>query len=187
MDDQFLIKQTLAGNTNAFKFIVLRYQRPIFKFLGAFQLGPSLTEEIAQEAFLKVFKNLSSYDSSKGASVSSWIFTIARNLAINELNRHHHDAEVYSDKQDGGEITEVPSMEPTIEEQLDTRLAEVRLTEALTRVPLLFRTAMILSFFKDLSVEEISKIEGCSVGTVKSRVHRGKQMLRAALLRKEGV
>ncbi len=95
MDDLFLIKQTLAGNENAFKFLVLRYQRPMFKFLATFQLPQPVVEEVAQESFVRAYRGLATYDDAKGASFSSWLFTIARNLALNEREREHRQTRVF--------------------------------------------------------------------------------------------
>ena len=73
---------------------MLRYQRPIFKFLATFRLPQSVVEEIAQESFLRAYRSLENYDHEKGASFSSWLFAIARNLALNELERKRHQFEI---------------------------------------------------------------------------------------------
>src|SRR5207249_2902626 len=87
LDDMFLIQQVIDGNTNAFQFLVLRYQRPIFKYLTSFNLGRPIIEELAQETFVRAFKNLRSYSAEKGASFSTWLFVIATWLALNEASR----------------------------------------------------------------------------------------------------
>ncbi len=83
MDDGFLIRQVLGGNRDAFRLLIVRYQRPLFRFLGGFGLDQAAAEELAQETFLRAFRDLSGYDASK-ASFSSWLFTIAKHLAMNE-------------------------------------------------------------------------------------------------------
>ncbi|MBI2519551.1 MAG: sigma-70 family RNA polymerase sigma factor [Bdellovibrio sp.] len=86
MEDIFLIEQVLAGNRNAFKLLVIRYQRPLFSFFRKFRFPPQKIEELVQDVFLKVFKSLPTFDSSKG-TFSSWAFSIAKNIALNELKR----------------------------------------------------------------------------------------------------
>jgi RNA polymerase sigma-70 factor, ECF subfamily len=81
MDDGFLIRQTITGNRNAFRLLVVRYQRPLFRFLGGFGLGQAVAEELAQEAFLRAYRNLANYDAAK-AKFSSWLFMIAKHLAM---------------------------------------------------------------------------------------------------------
>src|SRR6186713_2904504 len=86
MDDEFLIKQTLAGNRQAFRLVVLRYQRPLFRFLGLLGFRGARAEDLAQETFLRAFKALASFDPAR-AAFSTWLFTIARRLAIGEWRR----------------------------------------------------------------------------------------------------
>src|SRR5690349_903538 len=71
VDDKFLIQQTLNGNRNAFRFLVLRYQKPIFKILGTLIYDKQLVEEIAQETFLRAYRALSSFDPTLGTSFST--------------------------------------------------------------------------------------------------------------------
>jgi RNA polymerase sigma-70 factor (ECF subfamily) len=180
MDDAFLIQQTLAGNTNAFKFLVLRYQRPLFKFLSTFPLRQPEVEEIAQETFVRAYRALTSFDTAKGSSFSSWLFTIARNFALNECGRKHRRLEV-ADESNKVESTAVadPQLDP--HQQLERSEFENRMLKAISRVPEPFRQALVLSYFRDLSIEEIAAMECCSAGTVKSRIFRGKQLLKNIL------
>ena len=181
MDDLFLIKQTLAGNENAFKFLVLRYQRPMFKFLSTFQLAKPDVEEIAQEAFVRAYRALSSYDPAKGASFSSWLFTIARNLALNERDKKHRQGEVFEASQESADSVFVDP-QPDPHQQLERNESEGKLLKAMALVPEPFRQALVLSYFRELSIEEIAQIECCSAGTVKSRIFRGKQLLKTILI-----
>lgn len=177
MDDHFLVRQTLNGNKNAFHFLVLRYQRPIFKLLGALVFDRHLVEDIAQETLLRAYKSLSSFDPAKGASFSTWLFTIARNSALNELNKlkiRAANSGIESQNEEpstGGPDTDLESSE--------TRTI---VREAVEKLPPEFRTAVVLSCLEGYSISEIARIEGCSEGTVKSRIFRGKQLLRGFLV-----
>jgi RNA polymerase sigma-70 factor, ECF subfamily len=181
MDDLFLVKQVVNGNKNAFKFLVLRYQRPIFKFLSRFGLNPTLAEEIAQETFLRSFKNLHTYDAHQGATFSTWLFTIAKNLALNEIAKHHHHMEkTIEDPTDLYNIAD-ENPPPSSEATYDQAQIHAQVHQAIQALPLLFRSAVILACLKEHSIEEIAQIENCSPGTVKSRIFRGKQLLKSIL------
>jgi RNA polymerase sigma-70 factor (ECF subfamily) len=177
MDDGFLIRQTLNGNRNAFRLLVVRYQRPLFRFLGGFGLGQAVAEELAQEAFLRAYRNLAGYDSAK-AKFSSWLFTIAKRLAINESARSSQRApQVDVSDADLSSRDSVPGAHEAIE----SAERRTRVQRALQRLPEILRSALVLAYLKDLSTDDIATIECCSVGAVKSRIFRGKQLLREEL------
>jgi len=183
MDDGFLIRQTLSGNANAFRMLVVRYQRPLFRFLGGFGLGQAVAEELAQETFLRAYRNLSRYEAAK-AKFSSWLFTIAKHLALNEKARSHRcvpdpDASADEVKSLGRDLV------PTAHEALESGERRLRVQRALQRLPEILRSALVLAYLKEFSLDDIATIEGCSVGAVKSRIFRGKQLLRAELVESE--
>jgi RNA polymerase sigma-70 factor, ECF subfamily len=179
MDDSFLIRQVLSGQRNAFRLLVVRYQRPLFRFLGGFGIERAATEELAQETFLRAFRNLPGYDSSK-SSFSSWLFTIAKNLAINEIARSHRRAPHVEISPDLPHGEGLPA-----QDNLERHERHRRLRKALQTLPTILRSALVLAYLKEHSLDEIASIESCSVGTVKSRIFRGKQQLRAALAEME--
>jgi len=182
MDDRFLIEQSAEGNKNAFRLLVVRYQRMVFSFLGTFLFPIQVLEDLAQETFLRAYRNIADFDAEKGASFSTWLVTIARNLAINEKakkrRRREHPGSVMDMNQDFSE--ENP------QDMLEKRSLRSRVRNAINQLPEKFHTAVVLSYFDELSLEEIAQIEECPVGTVKSRVFRGKQILRQ-ILEKENV
>jgi RNA polymerase sigma-70 factor (ECF subfamily) len=179
MDDRLLVEQSVQNNTDAFRFLILRYQRMVFSYLGNFQLPVQVLEDLAQESFLRAYRNITNFDSEKGASFSTWLITIARNLAINEMakmrRRKAHSGEFRDE--DHGRYEKSP------QEILEQRHFKSRIHDAISRLPEKFHTAVVLSYFDELSLEEIAEIENCPVGTIKSRVFRGKQILRQILER----
>jgi RNA polymerase sigma-70 factor (ECF subfamily) len=182
MDDSFLMRQVRDGNRNAFRILVIRYQRPLFRFLGGFGLGQAVTEELAQETLLRAFRGLPSFDPSK-AAFSTWLFTIAKRLALNERARGHQRAkhvEVDEGRRPAAQVA------PSAQDQLESSERKNRVQQALQTLPETLRSALILSYLKEMSMEQIAQIESCAVGTVKSRIFRGKALLRAALVHSEG-
>ena len=182
MDDRFLVEQSAQNNTDAFRLLILRYHRMVFSYLGNFQLPVQILEDLAQETFLRAHRNIPDFNFEKGASFSTWLITIARNLAINEkakMSRRKEHSSGLRDENHGRN-------EKGPQEILEQRRLKSRIHDAISRLPKKFHTAVILSYFDELSLEEIAQIEDCPVGTVKSRVFRGKQILRQ-ILEKENV
>lgn len=179
MEDQFLVRQILSGNTNAFRFIVLRYQKPIFRYLRSFGISETQVEEIAQDIFVKAFKNLSTYDQEK-SQLNTWLFVIAKNSALNAISKHSAKNEILSEEEPEQVDTSTPLS------ALEQTVLKRNLDQSIRQLPLQFRSVITLFHFNEMSLEEISEIEQCNIGTVKSRLHRGKTMLREIILKNYG-
>ena len=178
MDDEFLVRQILGGNRDAFRLLVLRYQRPLFRFLGLLGFAQDAAEDLAQQTFLRVYRALGSFDPQQ-AKFGTWLFTIAKRLAANERQRAHHHRE-----QPAGDapIEEAAPLSP------DPAVAAEsvrRLAAAIAALPDALRTTFFLSQIDELSLDEVAAVEGCALGTVKSRIHRAREHLRAALVEEE--
>ncbi len=182
MDDRFLAEQSARGNKNAFRALVLRYQRMVFSFLGRFLFQAQVLEDLAQETFLRAYRHIADFNAEKGASFSTWLITIARNLAINEKAKKKRRREHPSSFMELNQAL----AEESPQDILEKSNLHSRVHDAINQLPEKFHTAVILSYFDELSIEEIAQIEECPVGTVKSRVFRGKQILRQ-ILEKERV
>lgn len=183
MDDRFLVEQSAQGNPNAFKILVLRYQRMVFCYLKNFLFTEQGREDLAQETFLRAYRNIDRFDPEKGAAFPTWLMTIARNLALNERAK----AGLRKERSGGLREEEHKRIEQGPQEILEQRRLKSRVQEALSRLPEKFHTAVVLSYFDELSLEEIARIEKCPAGTIKSRVFRGKQILRQMLERENGL
>lgn len=183
MNEAAIIRVVLGGDREAFRILVVRYQRPIFRFLAAFRLPAAQREELAQETFLRAFERLGDFDAAR-SSFSSWLFTIAKNLAAHELGRMS-----YRQEQLVALLPEAPpapsGASPGQHAALETAEQKSLALRALSTLPEIFRNAVAFAYLHELSLEDIAAIEQCSVGTVKSRIFRGKQMLREALARSE--
>jgi RNA polymerase sigma-70 factor, ECF subfamily len=178
MDDEVLISQTLAGNRQAFRLVVLRYQRPLFRFLGLLGLRGAHAEDVAQETFLRAFKALATFDPSRGA-FSTWLFAIARRLAIGEWQRTRHE------RLRPAEVVEPCSLAPDPAESSLLMERTRRIERALLALPAQLRSTFFFSQVKELTLEEVAELEGCAVGTVKSRIFRAREQLRLALAEDE--
>lgn len=177
MEDIFIVSQVIQGNKNAFKLLILRYQRPIFSFLGNFHFPNQIIEDLAQETFLRAYRNISSFDPQRGASFATWLFTIAKNLALNMQVKSSYRKEIPMDTMKAKVNGPIKSQSDKLEKK--NMMEAVR--SAVNNLPLPFKTAVALSYLDELSLEEIAGIEDCPVGTIKSRIFRGKRMLRQIL------
>jgi RNA polymerase sigma-70 factor (ECF subfamily) len=176
MEESFLISQTLAGQKDAFLLLILRHQRSVFRFLGGLGFSGQTAEDLAQEAFLRAFRHLADFDPSR-AKFSTWLFTMVRNLAANEAARAHR-------RHEERELESGPGLADAAPDPMQQAVAserQQRLRQALGRLPEILRTALLLTRVEGLSLEEVAAIEDCAVGTVKSRVFRARELLRAAL------
>jgi RNA polymerase sigma-70 factor (ECF subfamily) len=176
VEDKILVEQVLKGNKNAYKLLVIRYQRPLFSFFKKFGFPMQKAEELAQDVFLKTYQHLSTYQAEKG-NFSSWLFSIAKHAAINELKKK---GEWLENQEEG-----------VSDESTESIIASKQLNEALHvyvgRIPNPFKIPVILSYINELSLDEIAANENCSIGTVTSRIHRGKVFLKNLIIDKEFV
>jgi RNA polymerase sigma-70 factor (ECF subfamily) len=141
-------------------------------------------EDLAQHVFLQVFKSAVRYEPS--AKFSTWIFTIARNLCLNEIRRRaRHPAESLDHAGDEGEDQQPRQVEDKRSDSPPDALLREELVEkvewALAQLPEKQRTALLLCRESELSYEEIAKIVGCTLSATKSLIHRARETLKQQL------
>jgi len=145
---------------------------------------PTEAEDVAQNVFVQVFRSAHRYEVS--AKFSTWLFTIARNLALNELRRRsRHPAESMDAtraEQDDQPLQQFEDKKTSLppEDLLHGEL-EQKIEHALAALPENQRTAILLCRQDELSYEEIAKVLGCSVSATKSLIHRGRETLKQKL------
>lgn len=176
LDIATLLQRITSGDLRAFAELVNRYQRPLFAFLGRMGLEAARAEEVAQETFLRAWQHLPRYRTEQ-AQFSTWLFTIARRLALNELARSRNRHEVAAD--DDAPEPACGAARP--EQALDQRRLQARIDAAFRSLGTDDRSVLALAYTHDLGMAEIAVIEGCSVDAVKTRLHRARQRLRIAL------
>jgi len=171
IDDLDAIRRVLADDVESFRSLVERYQRPLLTLVR--NLTPKGTdhEGVAQEVFLAAFRCLASFDPKRSA-FSTWLFSIARNRCRNELARRRPVA--------GVELPESVDLRSPEREASEAELFR-QLDAALDALPFEQRSAFVLSQLQGLSYEDVGRIEGVGVGTVKSRIARAREKLRCLL------
>lgn len=180
-DDQLLIERCRSGHPEAFGDLVSKYQRRLVRTLGTLLGNGHDALDVAQEAFLKAFLNLDSFRGD--AAFYSWLFRIAWNGAATLRRKQRVRASVSLDairEMSGVEPDDIsPTSDPTRALQIteDQQL----LRQSLNELGEDYRTALILKEIEGLSYEEIASLTDCPIGTVRSRIHRARQELRAKL------
>ena len=173
--DEALLAGLAAGDELAATAFVRRYQRRIFGLAVGMVGDPALAEEIAQEAFLRVWRHAAVYDARRGA-VASWVLTITRNLAVDAIRMRRS---VPVDPDDFAR-TALVSDDRSPEEEAVTADAAPGLRRALATLPPDQRRALVLAVVHGHSAAEVSEEEGIPLGTAKTRIRAGMAKLRTA-------
>ena len=183
--DQELVEELRAGSERAFTALLSTYEKPIYNFVYRLLDDASEAPDVTQEVFLKVFRNIGEFRGE--CSVKTWIYRIAVNEASN-LRRwfsRHRRSQLSLDEQP---VAGAPSLAETLadqqENQYDLLLRQERMQvieRALAQVPDNFRVAVVLRDIEGLSYDEIAEVLEISVGTVKSRILRGREALKQKL------
>ena len=181
LSDEELIAEFQLNNTiNAFEILVQRYKNPLTNFVYRFLGDYEACSDVVQETMIKFYRNKDSYKSI--AKFSTWIYTIAGNLARTEYQirrrRQIFSINSYGEENENYEIPD-ESYRPDI--MTDSVIKEKIIQKALLKVSRAYREAVILRDIQELSYEEIAEIMGLTVGTVKSRINRGRAQLQKLL------
>jgi RNA polymerase sigma-70 factor (ECF subfamily) len=178
-----LLTSLRAGNEEAYETLILLYQHPVYNLVCRLLNDPEDASDIVQEVFLKVFRNVGSFRGN--SALKTWIYRIAVNESYNHRRwfSRHQRQEIGMEGPDG-----VRSYEDSLAdhgrspfELAADRETRALVEDALAKVNPNFRAAVILRDIEDMSYEEIAAILEISLGTVKSRILRGRDALRKAL------
>jgi len=182
--DLELLQRCLAGENSAWEGLLRVYTRKIYNLCYRFTGRTSEAEDLTQEVFIKVFQTLRTYDAAQGA-FPTWLNRVARNHLVDHYRRTRKDRLTSSIDEDAGQIEERPSQIEGPMARVESRERRELLQAALDRLSPDMREAVILRDLQDLEYEEISQVLGVPVGTVKSRINRGRLELARVLKRME--
>jgi RNA polymerase sigma-70 factor (ECF subfamily) len=165
------VAQAIAGSEPAFQEIVRRYQRPVFNLVYRVVHDRAVAEDVAQEAFLKAFRRLSTFD--RHRRFSSWMLRIANNAAIDAVRRRRAP-ELAADHQSDVAVPAPP-------DPVETAALGDALARALAQLRPEWRAAVVLRYQEDCSYDAIAEILGIPEGTAKTFVHRARRQMAEAL------
>jgi RNA polymerase sigma-70 factor (ECF subfamily) len=181
--DTALMLRVKEGDREAFRTLFERHAAAIARFAGGFVGSSARADELAQEVFLQVYRTRDRYE--PRARFSTWLYTIAHNLCLNEVRRHDYRTRV--DLAGAGAADDAPAWDPGDPEAAEgesysaQRELEARVAALVAELPEAQRTALILSRVEELRYQQIGEILGCSEQAVKSLIFRATQRLKAGL------
>ncbi|AWI10962.1 MAG: RNA polymerase sigma factor SigW [Caldibacillus thermoamylovorans] len=183
--DEFVksrIKQVRKGDQNAFGEIVELYKDKVFQLCFRMLGNSHEAEDISQEAFMRAYINIERYNIDR--KFSTWLYRIATNLCIDRIRKkkpdYYLDAEVA-----GTEGLTLYSQIPASQLAPDEEVSKIELQEIIQneilKLPEKYRAVIVLRYIEELPLLEISKILDLPIGTIKTRIHRGREALRKQL------
>ena len=177
LDDAQLVRQHLGGDPQAFGVLVDRYQTRLLNFVHRTIGDRERAEDLVQEAFIRVFRHLHRFDQTK--KFSTWVYTIASNLAKNELrNRSRNPLVYFQTMRDAWDADHRPLQfedpGPRPDDEFRRRHLREAIDRCVARLPVHHREVFVLREIEGRSYQEIAEITGCNLGTVKSRLNRAR-------------
>jgi RNA polymerase sigma-70 factor (ECF subfamily) len=184
--DKDLVRRSLKGDERAARELVSRFERPVFSLIQRMVRDRELAEDLAQEAFVRAFDNLRSYDPSY--KFSSWLFKIAHNLTIDHLRKKALDTvsidgapdATTSEQQEATAVT-LESREERPDERFEARALGEEIEAAIDVLRPDYRTAIVLRHVEGRAYDEIAEIMDVPLGTVKTYIHRARKELQDRL------
>jgi RNA polymerase sigma-70 factor, ECF subfamily len=182
--DVDLMLRVKRGDIRAFEELVEKYKQPVTNVIARTLRDQTEAEDLAQNVFVQVYKSADRYKAT--AKFTTWLFTIARNLCLNEIRRRsRHPADSLDDSQSDSDehpvrqYEDVKMASPT--DNILHHELEQKVQDALSALPENQRTALALCRQEELSYEDISEVLGCSLSATKSLIHRGRETLKEKL------
>ena len=186
LPDETLMQQIARNDTAAFDRLFRRHRRAVFSYALRMVVDRPAAEDLTQECFLRVWRARERYQAT--AAFRTWLFTIARRLALDELKRRETHptvlaADITDDEESAGTIESLARVESANpQETVMARELARELDRTLRELPEEFREVAILRDVEGLSYDEIAGVLGCPLGTVKSRLYAARKRLLAVAL-----
>ena len=171
--DNDLVSEIKNGQKEAFNEIFQRYQKKIFSFLYYLTQNKDTAEDLSQNAFLNAYKAISAWNGT--GSFKNWLYKIAYREALGYWKKQKRNLEIFTDE---GELPDMADDAEDIDIQLGNR--EI-LEKALSQLPIIYRTVLLLRYFNELSYEEIAESAKLPLNTVRTHLRRAKIALEKEL------
>jgi RNA polymerase sigma-70 factor, ECF subfamily len=182
-DESELITELQTGSESAFDWLVTHYHSGVYNLVYGILSDSADAADVTQEVFLRAFRGIR--DFRRGSSLKTWLYRISVRQALNHRRWcwRHHRQQISIDAEEEGKSAalDLKDGEASPFECFETHEMQARVRQALAQVPDIFRSAVILRDLEDLSYDEVAEVLEVSVGTVKSRILRGRRLLKEIL------
>ena len=182
-DEAELVTELQGGSGAAFDWLVTHYSGSVYSLVVGMVSEPCDAADVTQDVFLKAFRGIRGFR--RGSSLKTWLYRIAIREALNHrrwLWRHHREQDSIDEEQTSSHLTiQIEDASSTPFDQAASHEIQQAVQSALRSVPEVFRSAVILRDLEGMSYEEVAEVLNISVGTVKSRILRGRRLLREIL------
>ncbi len=172
ISDEKLVVLTREKDSELYGEIVKRYQDKLLRYVRRLTNNSPDSEDVVQNSFIKAYKNLYEFDPRR--KFSSWIFRIAHNESINFIKKYNR--EILAGDRDY--LFEIESHKKTPGEHLDAKINAEKLQEGIGNLPIKYKDILVLFYLEDKNYSEISDILRLPMGTVATRLNRGKKLLK---------
>ena len=181
LTDLAFVAKARGGDTDAFRVLVERHSRPLFRLAFRMTGNQQDAEDVVQDSFLRAYRQLGKFD--ERASFGTWLYRIAVNCSLDLVRsrkrRSEHMAPVDSEMEDP--VLSLPALDPTPDRLAMSGEVRERVAEAMNELSASERTAFVLRHFEGMCIEDVSQVLGCQPGAAKHSVFRAVQKLRRAL------
>jgi len=178
--DDVLLRRAAKGDEDSFTALYRRHQATLYRFALRMTGNPWAAEEVVQDVFMTLMREPRKYDGARG-SVGAYLYGIARNRVMKHLERLPRELPLQETKDDGSPASEIAVNRFTPADWAEGQERSDRVRAAVLDLPAEFREAVVLCELEELSYEEAAQRSGCPIGTIRSRLHRGRALLMAKL------
>ena len=178
--DEELMKRFQNGDENAYVELVNRYRDKILNFIFNYIGDFEISEDIVQDTMIKLYQKKHYYK--EIAKFSTWLYTIAKNLANTELRKKkRRKTTILSHISKDSKPYDIPSDQPGTHQEIESEVTSKIIRNAIDQLTDKFRIVILLRDIQELSYEDISSIVGVPIGTIKSRINRARLQLQIEL------
>jgi RNA polymerase sigma-70 factor, ECF subfamily len=181
LTDRACVAQARTGDADAFRVLVERHSRSLFRLAFRMTGNESDAEDVVQESFLRAYKQLDKFD--ERASFGTWLYRITANCSLDLMRSKKRRSEQIApaDPEMDDPILNLPSHDPSPERSAASGQVRERVAEAMKELSATERTAFVLRHFEGMCIEDVSRVLDCQPGAAKHSVFRAVQKLRRAL------
>jgi RNA polymerase sigma-70 factor, ECF subfamily len=178
--DDVLLRRAAKGDQESFTLLYRRHQAALYRFALRMTGNSWAAEEVVQDVFMTLMREPKKYDAARGP-VGAYLFGITRNRVMKHLERLPRELSLEESNENGTRTNELAVNRFTPVHWAEQQERSERVRAAVLELPAEFREAVVLCELEELSYEEAAHLSGCPIGTIRSRLHRGRALLLAKL------